>query len=253
ELKQALDKSDLAIVCVGYGQNSAENSMGQPFPGFWPPDWARKGDLVESEDSDRSFFLPKAQEETIKRVAKQHDRVVVIMTAGAGVSLEGWIDDVEGLLWAFYPGQEGGTALSRLILGDVSPSAKLPMTLARNYEDHPSAPYYQENDHGRSPYTEGLMVGYRGFDALGREPRFPFGFGLSYTEFRYGEARASTAGDGSVTVSVPIKNVGSRAAAEVAQLYVIPPADQQKALGRPPKKLEAYTKLALAPGEEKLA
>lgn len=253
ELKQALDKSDLAIVCVGYGQNSAENSMGQPFPGFWPPDWARKGDLVESEDSDRSFFLPKAQEETIKRVAKQHDRVVVIMTAGAGVSLEGWIDDVEGLLWAFYPGQEGGTALSRLILGEVSPSAKLPMTLARKYEDHPSAPYYQVNDHGRSPYTEGLMVGYRGFDAYGREPRFPFGFGLSYTEFRYGEASVKSSDNGSLTVTVPIKNVGSRAGAEVAQLYVVPPADQQKALGRPPKKLEAYTKVSLVPGEEKLA
>lgn len=248
---EALANADVAVVCLGYGQNESENSLGQAFRAYWPPDWARKENMVESEDSDRGFHLPEGELATIKRITARHDRVIVVLLAGAGVSLEGWIDDVEGLIWAFYPGQEGGTALARLLLGDTNPSAKLPMTLARAYEDHPSSPYYQINDGGRTPYTEGLMVGYRGFDEAGTEPRYPFGYGLSYTTFSYAEPRLERSGD-DMMVSVAIRNDGNRAGAEIAQLYVAP-LDQREELGRPPKKLESYAKVQLAPGEEKRA
>lgn len=249
EIDRAVLGADVAVVCLGYGQIGAENSLGQAFPGFWPPDWARRENLVEAEDSDRGFFLPEAQLETLRRVTSRHDRVVALVFAGAGVSLEGWVDEVEGLLWAFYPGQEGGTALARLLLGEATPSAKLPMTLARKYEDHPSAAFYQRNERGRTPYTEGLMVGYRGFDEAGVEPRFPFGFGLSYTTFSYGEPKLDRAGAGAITLKVMVKNDGLRTGAEVVQLYVAP-KDQREELGRPQKKLEGYAKVELQPGEQ---
>jgi beta-glucosidase len=201
---------------------------------------------VESEDSDRKFTLPEMQLETIKRVAAKNSRIVVVMNAGGGVEINSWLDKAKGLLWAWYPGQEGGTAIAETLFGQVSPSAKLPITLANRYEDHPSARYYNLNNAGKTPYTEGLMVGYRGFDAKQIEPAFPFGFGLSYTSFSYSKPALTRRDDGSILVSFTLANTGGRMGAEVAQVYVEPPAGKS----RPLQKLEGYARVSLASGTE---
>jgi beta-glucosidase len=169
------------------------------------------------------------------------------MNAGGGVSLDGWLARVAGLVWAWYPGQEGGTAIAEVLFGKTNPSGKLPITLAQRYEDHPSTPYYEVNEGGRTPYAEGLLVGYRGFDAAKIEPAFPFGFGLSYTNFEYSQLALEPREDGSVGAAFTITNTGPRAGDEVAEVYVAPPAGR----GRPPQKLEGFARVSLAAGASK--
>lgn len=245
-LDRTLDESDAVILCLGYGQSASTNSLSRQFNAFWPPGWAREANLVEGEDSDRQFGLPESQLATLRRVALRKKPTVVVMYAGAGVDLNGWLDSIQGLLWAFYPGQEGGTAIAEALFGLSNPSGKLPFTLAKRYEDHPSASFYKLNQAGKSPYTEGLSMGYRGFDASGTAPAFPFGFGLSYSNFGYDQAELSQQADGSVKVRFAVKNTGSVAGDEIAQIYVSPPAGSE----RPPQKLEGYTRVSLAPNAE---
>ncbi|MBN1612815.1 MAG: glycoside hydrolase family 3 C-terminal domain-containing protein [Polyangiaceae bacterium] len=248
-LDRALDDADAVVVCLGFGQRAATNSLSRSFAVFWPPVWAREANLVEAEDSDRRFALPDAQIATLRRVIASRRPTVVVLNAGGGVDLEGWIDEVRGLLWAWYPGQEGGTAIAETLFGRRNPSGKLPITLAKQYADHPSAPYYNLNQDGKTPYTEGLFVGYRGFDAAATQPAFAFGFGLSYTSFGYDRPELKREPDGRVTVSFTIKNVGSVAGDEIAQAYVSAPPDPQ----HPPQRLEGFTRVHLAPGAERRA
>jgi beta-glucosidase len=242
-LDRALENVDAVVLCLGFGQSAGSNSLSRQFNAFWPPGFARSAGIVESEDSDRPFALPAVQLDTLRRVTDKHKRTVVVLNAGGGVALD-WLDRVQGLLWAWYPGQEGGTALVRTLFGAHSPSGKLPITLARRYADHPSAPFYQLNEGGKTPYGEELLMGYRGFDAAGTEPLFPFGFGLSYTTFAYDGQELVRDADGAVTVSFTVKNTGTRPGDEVAQVYVVPPAGKQ----RPPQKLEGYARVSLSPG-----
>ncbi len=244
EVAKLAAESDVVVLCLGYGQTSDSNSAARRFAAFWPPDWAREANLVESEDSDRAFELPEVQLETVRVATSKNPRTVVVLNAGGGVELDSWLGSVPGLLWAWYPGQEGGTAVAEVLFGLRSPAGKLPITLAKRYADHPSAPYYHVNEGGRTPYTEGLLVGYRGFDAAGTEPAFPFGFGLSYTTFVYSEPNLAKTGDGSVEVSFTLTNSGVVAGDEVAQVYVSPPDGQ----GRPPQKLEGFVRVSLPPG-----
>jgi beta-glucosidase len=246
-LDRAIDDADAVVVCLGFGQSAGTNSLSRSFDVFWPPSWAREANLVEAEDSDRRFALPESQLLTLRHVIAKKRPTVVVVNAGGGVDLEGWVDDVQGLLWAWYPGQEGGTAIAETLFGKRSPSGKLPVTLAKRYADHPSAPYYNLNQDGKTPYTEGVFVGYRGFDRAGTAPAFPFGFGLSYTSFGYDKPELKLGPDGTVTIGFTIKNVGSVAGDEVAQVYVGPPQDPQ----RPPQKLEGFARVSLAPGAER--
>jgi beta-glucosidase len=248
-LDQAIDDADAVVVCLGFGQSAATNSLSRSFPVFWPPSWVRDANLVEAEGTDRQFTLPESQLVTLRRVIAKKRPTVVVLNAGAGVDLEGWLDDIQGLLWAWYPGQEGGTAIAETLFGKQNPSGKLPMTLARRYADHPSAPYYNQNLDGKTPYTEGVFVGYRGFDKAGTEPAFPFGFGLSYASFSYDGLELQRGSDGTVTVSFTIKNTGTVAGDEIAQVYVSPPPDPQ----RPPQKLEGFARVSLAPGAARRA
>lgn len=246
-LDQIVSDADAVVVCLGFGQHDATNSLARQYNAFWPPGWAREANLVEGEDSDRKFALHDAQLATLRHVVAKSRRIIVVMNAGGGVDLAGWLDQVQALLWAWYPGQEGGTAIVETLFGKQNPSAKLPITLAKRYTDHPSARYYNLNEGQKTPYTEGLFMGYRGFDAAGLAPAFPFGYGLSYTEFAYGQESVTQRPDGTVEVSFSIKNVGSVTGDEVAQVYVAPPADAQ----RPPQKLEGYTRVSLPPGAER--
>ena len=192
--------ADVVIVNVGYGQTAGTNSMHTSFKAFWPPEWARKAGLVEAEDSDRPFELPAAQVETIRLATAANPRTVVLVDAGGAVDLQKFIGQVPALLWAWYPGQEGGRAVSEVLFGDVNPSGKLPLTFAKRYDDYPSAPFYHLKEDHKTPYTEGVFLGYRGFDAKQIEPAFAFGHGLSYTTFEYAGLAVVSAPDGSANV-----------------------------------------------------
>jgi beta-glucosidase len=249
EVAAVARKADAVVVSIGFGQNDQSNSVRAPFAGIWPPGWARDSGLVEAEDSDRPFDLPPAQIETVLRAVKANPRTVVLVNAGGGVDVRAFVDRVPALLWGWYPGQEGGRAVAELLFGDVSPSGKLPVTLGKRLEDYPSMPQYRVSRDGKTPYTEGVFVGYRGFEALERAPQFPFGFGLSYTTFAYSDL--SIGGDGAAgtaRVAFKVTNTGSRTGDEIAEVYVAPP---KAMVPRPPKELKGYARVSLRPGEDR--
>ncbi len=208
-------------------------------------------DSTESEGADRSFRLPAGQDELINAMAAANDKTVVVMTSGGGVDTAPWLGNVAGYLQAWYPGQEGGTAIAEILFGDVNPSGRLPASFERQLEDNPSyASYYPAPGTLEVTYEEGIFVGYRGYDEYEIEPLFPFGYGLSYTSFEYGGLAVSPGetDDGNVTVSFDVTNTGNRAGADVAQLYV---ADSHSLVARPPKELKGFAKVQLEPGETK--
>jgi beta-glucosidase len=245
EVSALAKRADVAVVALGYGQTAGTNSAGTAFQAFWPDSWARQAGLVETEDSDRPFALPAAQIETLRLVLAANPRTVVVLNAGAGVDLTGVVDQVPALLWAFYPGQEGGRAIADVLIGDVNPAAKLPFTVARRYEDYPSAPYYALNQGQKTPYTEGVFVGYRGFDQKHVEPLFPFGHGLSFTTFAYSDLRVTPAQGGGAEVRFRVQNTGARGGDHVALVFVAPPAGS---VPRPPAELAGMARVSLQVG-----
>ncbi len=201
----------------------------------------------ETEGRDRtSIKLPGRQRELIERVAAVQPRTLVVLNAGSPVGLD-WIERVPAVLCAWFPGQELGNALADVIFGDVNPAGRLPITFPRRLEDTPAFTAYP-GERGAMQYAEGLFMGYRWYDRRALEPAFPFGHGLSYTEFRYGPLRAApTHRPGDVlVVTCDVTNVGARAGQEVVQLYV---RDPQSSLMRPERELRAFAKLDLAVGE----
>ncbi len=182
-------------------------------------------------------------------MAAANERTIVVMTSGGAVDTTGWLDHVPALLQAWFPGQEGGTAVAEILLGDVNPSGHLPATFERRWEDNPVYDYYYpEPGTLTTVYEEGIFVGYRGFERLDVSPLFPFGHGLSYTIFEYDKLSVSpvTTSDGNVEVSFDLTNTGDRGGAEVAQVYV---ADTHSEVPRPPKELKGFAKVYLEPGE----
>lgn len=161
------------------------------------------------------------------------------------------------MLMAWYPGQQGGTAISEIITGKVNPSGKLPISIEKKLEDNPTSGNYYENvdrirpkninPYSRVEYREGIFMGYRGYEKNKVEPLFPFGYGLSYTSFEYSDI--SVKGEGKeFIVTFKVKNTGKVAGAEVAQVYV---TDDQCSVVRPVKELKGFEKVFLRPGEEK--
>ena len=198
---------------------------------------------VTGEGSDRtSLALPGDQDQLVAAVARANPRTVVVLNTGGPV-LAPWLGQVGGVLETWYPGQEYGGALAALLFGDANPSGKLPMTWPASPAQGPASDY---RDLGLTTerYAEGVLVGYRWYDATGQRPLFPFGYGLSYTSFRYGGLRVAAAGGGQV-VAVRVTNTGRRTGSEVAQLYLGSPAAAQE----PPKQLKGYAKVTLRPGE----
>jgi len=153
---------------------------------------------------------------------------------------------VSAVLAAWYPGIRGGEAIANILFGDVNPAAKLPVTFPKSEADLPHGAIAETSPPGAEiNYTEGLKVGYKWFDAEGKEPLFPFGFGLSYTTFSYSELEITPGRE--TQVSFHVTNTGKRAGAEIAQVYVsFPPG-----VGEPPKRLVAWEKIQLRPGETK--
>jgi beta-glucosidase len=203
--------------------------------------------VVVAVDSGESFdraslSLDGRTDSLIAAVAAVNPRTVVVLDVPGAVMLP-WLDAVSGLVVAWYPGEENGNALAAVLFGDVNPSGKLPVSFPSAAADLP-APSLDAS----VVYSEGLALGYRALDAQGLEPRFEFGFGLSYTTFAYDalELREGAA-PGSVDVSFELTNTGTRSGSEVAQLYLSYPAEA----GEPPRVLRGFERVELEPGERR--
>jgi len=194
--------------------------------------------------------LPNNQAALIRAVAAVNKNTIVVLNNGTPVTMKDWLNRVPAVIEAWFPGQEGGTALAAILFGEVNPSGKLPDTLAANRDDYPDTGNFPgKNDEVH--YAEGIYVGYRHFDKDGIQPLFPFGYGLSYTKFGYTNLKLSNASlspDGSITASADITNTGRRAGEEVAELYI---HDAHPQIDKPVRELKGFTKVTLAPGETK--
>ena len=204
--------------------------------------------LFEGGSCDRSHIdLPESQRSLIERVASVNPRTIVALNSG-GVLAMPWEPAVPAILQAWYPGQEGGRALARILFGDTNPSACLPDTIPRRLEDHAAIRNYP-GDGKMVKYEEGLFIGYRHFDRADIEPHFPFGFGLSYTEFEFSRPSLSSTtmtSDENIRVELDIKNIGQRQGQVVVQLYIRPISPPVE---RPEKELRAFQKVHLASGK----
>jgi len=212
----------------------------------------------EGEGSDHGFELPDQQAELISFVTKANPNTIVVMHGGGGADMQPWSNKVGASLQAWFPGQQGGQALAEILFGKVNPSGKLPITIDKKIEDNPSyasypdpAAYRGDNALTEMTYSEGLYMGYRGYDKKHAKPLYPFGYGLSYTTFDYSDLKLSTnvmAPGSTVDVTFKVTNTGEKAGFEVAQLYVHP---NNPAVDRPEKELKGFTKVYLQPGESK--
>ena len=209
---------------------------------------------LEGEGHDRPFELPSEQIAQIDSLAALNPNLVVIVNAGGGVDFNPVLAKAKAVLMAWYPGQQGGRAVAEILSGKVNPSGRLPITVEKRLEDNPVFNNYYCNTERlwnspeRVTYFEGVFVGYRGYDRAGTEPLFPFGYGLSYTDFQFSGIAAEKLADGRVRVTASVKNTGKRAGAEVVQLYV---NDETAGVPRPEKELKGYEKVYLEPGETK--
>ncbi len=228
DTKGVAAKADVAIVCVGFDASS------------------------ESEGSDRTFQLPTGQDELIRQIGSVNKNTIVVITSGGSVDMTQWIDRIPGAIEAWYPGQEGGTALAQILFGEYSPSGKLPASFERKWEDNATFhSYYPKPGEKHVEYTEGVFLGYRHFDHDGVKPLFPFGYGLSYTTFAYHNLKVSP-GTGKlnqpIVVSFDLENTGHHDGTEVAQVYV---GDTHASVPRPVKELKGFARIELKPGESR--
>ena len=198
-------------------------------------------DECEGVDRD-SLALPGRQDELVRRVAAANPRTVVVVNAGSPVLLP-WAGDVAAVLLAWFPGQEFGHALADVLLGAAEPGGRLPTTWPAAEAGLPSTRPVA----GVLRYDEGIFAGYRGYDRGGREPRFPFGHGLGYTDWEYLALEAERPAGGGATVRVRLRNAGPRPGREVVQVYLSRPAS---AVERPPRWLGGFAIAEAAPGEE---
>jgi beta-glucosidase len=227
QAKAVAAKADAAILCIGFNHTT------------------------EGEGHDRTFTLPGGQDDLIRAVESANKNVVVVLSAGGNVDMTRWIDQTPALLDTWYPGQEGGEALTKIVFGDVSPSGKLPVSFERRWQDSATYnSYYERNGSEHVAYTEGVFLGYRHFDKSEVKPLFPFGFGLSYTTFRYSNLKVTPeeSDGGNVTVSFDITNTGSREGMETGEVYV---GEEHPKVERPVKELKGFDKVDLQPGETK--
>jgi beta-glucosidase len=234
DAKKLAAKADVVVVAVGFDPQS------------------------ETEGADRTFHLPPGQDELIQEMAAANKNTIVVLTSGGGTDMNAWLDRVPALLETWYPGQEGGKAAAEILFGDVNPSGRLPATFERHWEDNPvHDSYYPAAGSNRVIYKEGVFVGYRGYEHNGTKPLFPFGYGLSYTSFKYdnlvikptdASARSGGLSAPLYQISFDVTNTGTSAGADVAQVYV---AEAHSKVPRPAKELKGFARISLKPGETK--
>jgi len=229
-------------------------------------------------DDVRSLSLPGGQNALVSAVAAANPHTIVVIESGGAVTMP-WIDRVNAVLEAWYPGTRGAEAIAKILFGNVNPSAKLPVTFARTEADlphptgtyqppprkgdmqpmFPGAPWMVNTRQFDIEYDEGLLVGYKWYDAKDKQPLFPFGYGLSYTTYGYSSLKfpsgsstpysfsPSNAKAAPLEITFDVKNTGKRAGAEIAEVYATLP----QAAGEPFKRLVAFKKILLEPGESK--
>ncbi|MDE3105274.1 MAG: glycoside hydrolase family 3 C-terminal domain-containing protein, partial [Acidobacteriota bacterium] len=207
-----------------------------------------------------NLSLPSGQDALVKAVAAANKHTVVVLQTGTAVTMP-WIDQVSGVLEAWYPGSKGADAVANVLFGEVNPSAKLPMTFPLSEADLPHPVRVTPPPHAQGAagvmrsgtakptfsmnYDEGLKVGYKWYDAEKKPVLFPFGFGLSYTTYRY--SRLKVEDGASPTVTFTVTNTGTREGQEIAQVYAALPEGAQE----PPKRLVGWSKISLKPGESR--
>jgi beta-glucosidase len=190
-------------------------------------------------------------------MAAANQKVIVAVTSGGNVDSNAWLDRVPALLETWYGGQDAGRALGEILLGEVNPSGHLPASFERRAEDNPSFPnYYPEPGTKRVIYKEGIFVGYRGYEHNHVKPLFPFGYGLSYTTYKFANLVVSPESAGAnpqVDVTFDVTNTGSRKGVDVAQVYVSPqePGGEHAKVERPERELKDFERVSLEPGETK--
>jgi len=228
---------------------------------------------TEGEGHDRTFTLPWGEDALADAILAANPHTVVTLIGGGGMDVTRWIDKAPALLHLFYPGQEGGTAAAEVIFGKHNPEGKLPVSFDRSWQTNPSYKWYYgapggdtilhtPGDDGKGKdytiaqltYGDKLMVGYRYWTTTGKHPLYPFGFGLSYTTFKFSNLQApalytiGTIDPKGITVSFDVTNTGKVEGSEVTQLYV---SDPSATVERPERELKGFEKVKLAPGETK--
>jgi beta-glucosidase len=241
--KSIAAQADVAIVAIGFN------------------------DRLEGEGHDRTFALPWGQDALIEEVAAANPHTIVVANAGGGFDTTRWLDKVPVLLDTYYPGQEGGTAIAQILFGQHDPEGKLPVSFDRTWEENPSAKWYHGDPADNTTlhtigangqpvdytiehikYGDKLMVGYRYWTTTGKQPLFPFGFGLSYTTFSFShlDVLKSAASGSTIRVGFDVTNTGGAAGADVAQLYI---SDPSAKTDRPERELKGFAKVRLDPGQ----
>jgi beta-glucosidase len=203
----------------------------------------------EAEGHDHSLSLSGTQDSLVTAVARANRNTVVVVKSGSAVLMP-WAGQVPAILEAWYPGEEDGNAVAAVLFGDVDPSGKLPITFPRQLADLPANtpsqyPAAPTTGTAQAHYSEGLLMGYRAYDAHAVTPLFPFGFGLSYTTFSFQNLTVTPGAGNTATVGLDVTNTGQRAGAAVAEVYVGMPA----AVGEPPSQLKGFQKVSLNPGQ----
>jgi len=242
------EKSGEAVAILGW-QTPADNLLNKAIELAKQSDVALlfvgTSDRIESEGMDRAdLILPSEQDDLIQKIAEVNKNTVVVLTTGAPVLIDKWIDKVNAVLEMWFGGSEGGNAIADILLGNYNPSGKLPVTFPKRWEDCSAYETYRKYP-ARTYYADDIYVGYRHFDKYNIEPAFPFGFGLSYTTFEYSNINVTDKGD-KYEVSIDLKNSGNTKGAEVVQLYV---SQKNPKVDRPIKELKAFKKVYLNPGE----
>ena len=204
--------------------------------------WLGLDEAGEAEGVDReNMKLPENQIKLLHAIAEVNPNIVVVLSCGCAVEMD-WDTKAKGVIHGFLGGQAGASAMAKLLMGDANPSGKLSETIPVRYEDAPSASYYPGQE-ATSEYREGIYVGYRYFDSAEKQVKYPFGYGLSYTDFSYHDLKVTED-----SVSFRIRNEGASPGEEIAQLYIH--ADTN-GMFRPEQELKGFTKVHLKPGEEK--
>ena len=201
------------------------------------------------------FALPGDQDKLVEEIAAVNQNTVVVLNTSEPIALP-WLSQVKGVLEMWWPGDEGGWATAKTLLGQSNPGGRLPITWARELGDYAAtSPAHPERSRkgvdGKTTFSEGVLVGYRWFDDQKISPLFPFGYGLSYTEFTMSGLKVKASANGGATVTLRLKNTGSVAGDDVPQVYLAAPTTKLDKVQFAPKTLVAFDRISLNPGQER--
>lgn len=219
---------------------------------------------IDMESFERPFALPSQQEKMVRLAAESNPRTIVLVNSGSGVRMSSWANKAAAIIYGWYPGQNGMSALADIITGEINPSGKLPLSIEREFAHSPAkntmpagAEFYHKAYRAYNEklislydvnYDEGVLVGYRWYDAKGIEPLFPFGHGLTYTTWSLSDAEVSVS-DNKILVTCSLHNTGDCDGAQVVQVYV---TESAPAVVRPPRELKAFNKVEVEAGKSEI-